>query len=184
MHLMEAGMDWVLGSSDAGGESVRVVVVDGTVDVGKDAAWRLAMEVMAVVGAVYAFDWIFHNPSCGVMFQCGCTFNWAGGWAKCNVHDPSTPSCPWCIAPPGTAWTTFLLVRIIAIGSYFAFTRLRHTWQRIARYGGLSNWRSWRELALAASVASCGWALTVITVGAVFFVASPSYPWFFWFTRS
>ena len=46
--------------------------------------------------AVYAFDWVWHNPYCAVLFRCGCTFPWAGGWAKCNVHHADGPKCPWC----------------------------------------------------------------------------------------
>jgi len=44
----------------------------------------------AVVGLCSkAFDHVLHNKYCGILFQCGCTWNWAGGWAKCNVHNPT-----------------------------------------------------------------------------------------------
>lgn len=46
--------------------------------------------------ACWAFNWVFHNPFCAALFRCGCTWNWAGGWADCNVHNPSGPRCPWC----------------------------------------------------------------------------------------
>jgi len=41
-------------------------------------------------------DWVFHNPYCGLLFRCRCTWPWAGGWDGCNVHHPSGPKCPWC----------------------------------------------------------------------------------------
>ena len=45
-----------------------------------------------------AFDWVFHNPFCNALFRCGCTWNWDGGWARCNVHNTTGPRCPWCAA--------------------------------------------------------------------------------------
>lgn len=30
---------------------------------------------------------VFHNPYCNFLFRCGCTWNWSGGWEKCNFHN-------------------------------------------------------------------------------------------------
>ena len=48
---------------------------------------------------MYSFDWVFHNPYCGMLFGCGCTYNWLGGWDGCNVHNRHGPQCPWCSIP-------------------------------------------------------------------------------------
>ncbi len=43
------------------------------------------------------FAALFVTPYCNYLFQCGCTWAWAGLDADCNVHhaDPQY-SCPWC----------------------------------------------------------------------------------------
>mgnify|MGYP004296809683 CR=1 FL=1 len=77
---------------------------------------RGACEVVVATTLSYGFDWTFHNPLCGLLFQCGCTWNcgpWSGaacrgGWDDCNVHNARKPWCPWCRAPqdhPAWAWT-------------------------------------------------------------------------------
>ena len=42
---------------------------------------------------------VFLLPLCGLIFQCGCSYLWSGRDLHCNIHDPATPNCPWCIAP-------------------------------------------------------------------------------------
>lgn len=42
---------------------------------------------------------IFLLPMCGLIFQCGCSYLWSGRELHCNIHDPETPNCPWCISP-------------------------------------------------------------------------------------
>jgi len=46
----------------------------------------------AAEGAVYTllcwkFDRTLHNKYCGVLFQCGCTWDWDGGWKNCALLD-------------------------------------------------------------------------------------------------
>jgi len=37
------------------------------------------------------------TPYCGWLFDCGCTWPWAGLDADCNNHKPGTlHKCPWC----------------------------------------------------------------------------------------
>ena len=53
-----------------------------------------------VLVGVLAIGWmtIFHDKICGVVSNCGCTWPWAGGWRKCNIHNHTGPRCPWCVA--------------------------------------------------------------------------------------
>ena len=44
----------------------------------------------------YGLDHIFHNPLCGLLFQCGCTWEWSGGVKPCNIYNKEGPHCPWC----------------------------------------------------------------------------------------
>ena len=76
---------------------------------GLDAARRLrailtGCELLVFGAAAWGFDWLFHNPYCGLLFACGCSWNWAGpwgagGWTSCNVHHRHGPQCPWCSVP-------------------------------------------------------------------------------------
>jgi hypothetical protein len=37
------------------------------------------------------------TPVCGLLFDCGCTWPWAGLARGCNYFDPASPiHCPWC----------------------------------------------------------------------------------------
>jgi len=77
--------------------------------------WKWLMEFAVAGVACNAFNWLFHNPYCGLLFQCGCTFNYPlitpksdAGWGPCNVHNARKPWCPWCRSPqdhPNWAWT-------------------------------------------------------------------------------
>ena len=104
---------------------------------------RGACEVVVATTLSYGFDWTFHNPLCGLLFQCGCTWNcgpWSGaacrgGWDDCNVHNARKPWCPWCRAPqdhPAWAWTvsdpfTVALMATAFVGVRFRlFDRCRH----------------------------------------------------------
>ena len=52
-----------------------------------------------IVYAVLIFiSVIFVIPFCGLMYQCGCTFLWAGADRYCNIHHADAPHCPWCVA--------------------------------------------------------------------------------------
>jgi hypothetical protein len=49
-----------------------------------------ALTALAVSGFLFV-------PYCGVLFDCGCTWPWAGFTSECNVHDERSPvHCPWC----------------------------------------------------------------------------------------
>ena len=93
------------------------------------SVFELVAEAALVTLGSWKFDRLFHNKYCGVLFQCGCTWDWDGGWKNCehdrvsrlpvcaahfthwtgNVHNPTGPHCPWCATVAGT-WQR--LVRI------------------------------------------------------------------------
>ena len=58
-------------------------------------------------------------PLCAAIFDCGCTWAFAGGDAHCDVHRPGPPDCPICanwvwgalfFGGLGAAWTAAILV--------------------------------------------------------------------------
>jgi hypothetical protein len=54
--------------------------------------WRLAA-VLAVATALTALTGL---PLCNAVFDCGCTWFFAGGDAHCDIHHPGPPDCPLC----------------------------------------------------------------------------------------
>ena len=39
------------------------------------------------------------TPLCGFLFDCGCTWPWAGLESYCNIHQPDAAhQCPWCVS--------------------------------------------------------------------------------------
>ncbi|PCI17054.1 MAG: hypothetical protein COB62_07680 [Piscirickettsiaceae bacterium] len=39
------------------------------------------------------------TPLCGLLFDCGCTWPWAGLESHCNIHNPkAVHQCPWCVS--------------------------------------------------------------------------------------
>jgi len=45
------------------------------------------------------FTAIFVTPYCGYLFECGCTWPWAGLDADCNIHQADAEHrCPWCVS--------------------------------------------------------------------------------------
>lgn len=77
------------------------------------------LEVGALCGLAWAFVWAFQIPYCGALFQCGCTFPWAGGATNCNIHDYHTPNCPWCMALGWKGDTVYPIVFwAVMVGAY------------------------------------------------------------------
>jgi len=74
-----------------------------------------------------AYSFVFINPLCDLMFQCGCTWPWSGGHDFCTAGDPDTSPCPSCSA-------SFLLTLIPKWGGMIvmAFTAMvvRFLWLR------------------------------------------------------
>jgi len=63
---------------------------------------RVGAETGICLLLLHCIDYTFENVYCDLIFKCGCTWNWAGGWDQCNVHDEDLPwslRCPFCSAP-------------------------------------------------------------------------------------
>jgi hypothetical protein len=64
--------------------------------------WRgkrsLAVKALAWAG-LGTGTWLFYINICQLVFQCGCTFLWAGAAARCNIHH-GPRHCPVCQLPP------------------------------------------------------------------------------------
>lgn len=102
--------------------------MDNRKKIGK-VVW-VVCEFIIVCLVIVVFDWVFHNPMCDLMFNCGCTWNWDGGWDECNIHNDTGPHCPWCNAKPSTAWTTQWGVMAMMLFSYYL----------------VAYWRTWKNL--------------------------------------
>ena len=64
------------------------------------------LELIIVGVVIYVFSYYFHNPFCGFIFRCGCTFGKTqhDGWKPCNIHNVSGPHCPFCAAKKSVVW--------------------------------------------------------------------------------
>mmetsp|Transcript_72810 Transcript_72810/g.193494 ORF Transcript_72810/g.193494 Transcript_72810/m.193494 type:complete len:160 (+) Transcript_72810:116-595(+) len=90
-----------------------------------------AAEGCLAVAGCSAVNWALHNPYCGLLFRCACTWPWAGGAAGCNIHHASGPKCPWCnvkqtalkwLAPAITGKFTVALMLLV-----YAFAWAKHS---------------------------------------------------------
>lgn len=95
--------------------------------------------LLLLVGLSFGFSYIFTLPYCGWLFQCGCTWVWAGGVKKyvrtkffflftssfsCNIFQPNSPHCPWCVTHVILSniplWgTPFLMIFVTATLSFY-----------------------------------------------------------------
>lgn len=82
-------------------------------------AWLLGrvVELMFLVGVAGVIYYVFHNKTCDWMFECGCTWNWDGGWDACNIHNVDGPHCPYCMS--AAPWTTSWLVMALSGLGYY-----------------------------------------------------------------
>ena len=112
----------------------------------------------------YYFQFIIHNTFCDFIFNCHCTWTWAGGWEDCNVHNTEgKPKCPWCMARQSVEWTTnilpFLCMFAIYIYTLYHRKKCDYILARIA-------------------AATATYFIAGAIVGLVFFLASPNYDYF------
>ena len=78
----------------------------------------------AVITSVFLINF------CSAIFDCGCTFLWAGADAHCNIHT-GPKHCPWCSI--GTSGFALVYLAIIGTQAYASFGPWGLSW--IARLG-------------------------------------------------
>jgi hypothetical protein len=113
----------------------------------------------------YFFQFIIHNKFCDWLFNCGCTWNWEGGWVDCNFHNTDgKPKCPWCNARQSLWWTTSTLpfLMMFAVYIYMLYNRRKRCNYILAR------------VAAAVSTYFVGASL----IGLVYFIGAPDYKYF------
>jgi hypothetical protein len=123
-------------------------------------------------------NWALHNPYCGLLFRCGCTWPWAGGWAGCNFHNPAGPRCPWCnVHNTNLAWlapaisSQFTVVAMLAAYVAVWLGQLRHHVVRPMAY----------QIAMRGAAAVGMFAVLGLALGWLFYAYStPEYPCFLW----
>lgn len=136
--------------------------------------WQRGIEATFVVGCSWAWNWAMSTATCGVIFRCGCTFPWAGGWDNCNVHRPTGPRCPRCIMPTSSAWTQDnRLVAVIMLLGYVAATWIlvKRSSQRIRNKWG------WIRFAMPLIM-----FVLYSLISGIIMVMATGYPYLLWFT--
>lgn len=147
---------------------------------GRRACLTTAAEGVLVAVGSCAWDYVFENPICGAIFRCGCTWEWDGGWANCNVHKPSGPRCPWCIAKGGgaVAVNAAFVVALMVLGWALAATWAHRKSRRASREGGLQTPRFlWVRFLVPPVV----FVLHAV-IASYIFVATTGYPYWLWWT--
>lgn len=84
------------------------------------------LEVTVVAAMCQFFQCLIHNQFCNVLFRCGCTWDWNGGWVRCNVHNMNGPKCPWCVSREYLSWTTDCLPLALMFTTFFASNARGH----------------------------------------------------------
>ena len=74
------------------------------------------------------FTAIFFINWCHMVYQCGCTFIWAGYADHCNIHNATPPHCPWCAHRD---FATVAFLSVIASQALLSFWPGRVQWLRV-----------------------------------------------------
>jgi hypothetical protein len=91
------------------------------------------LETFLYIIAMWFWDVLWENKYCNFLFRCGCTWNWDGGWDKCNVHNATGPRCPFCAATGVVAWLSQIRLYALAVFvAIFASQSKRLGWREIA----------------------------------------------------
>lgn len=93
---------------------------------------------------------LFHDKVCGFVAKCGCTWPWAGGWRRCNVHNHTGPRCPWCVASAASPLLNVLSQKSAAL----AMACVALAQHRYRGVGGQTPQHSERHMLLASL--ACG----------------------------
>lgn len=74
------------------------------------------MRKLAAFAALATATWALYINVCQLIFQCGCTWLWAGAATQCNIHRPGVKHCPVCMLP--SVEYHALLAMILAAQAY------------------------------------------------------------------
>ena len=84
--------------------------------------WRRRVVLAAITVAIVSLT---YHATCDLVFDCGCSWIFAGGTDTCDIHVPGPPDCPVCTnVAVGIAFTAALLAVWGAVVA-FAADRLR-----------------------------------------------------------
>eukprot|EP00040_Diaphanoeca_grandis_P027145 m.153846 g.153846 ORF g.153846 m.153846 type:complete len:187 (-) comp30855_c0_seq1:71-631(-) len=166
-----------------------------SVDKGKNTSsapqdlFLLHIRALPLLAWTYGANFLFHNAWCSAMFRCGCVMPppISSGWQHCNVHNMSGPRCPWCLAPPASAWVTELLPMLTMFA--FAYYWSRPTSMLSIKCAKISTKTSfpWKEgqcaawsgsIVVAGVLALLPWLVMMTVVGFAFKLYA-HYPYFF-----
>ncbi len=85
---------------------------------------------LLVTGLVLALTAGLFLNVCDLLYDCGCTWAWAGGVAPCNIHQSEGPHCPWCAHGAAGSGLVFSLTALAEISA--ARGAARSTLSRLA----------------------------------------------------
>lgn len=84
--------------------------------------WRRRAVLAAITVAIVSLT---YHATCDLVFDCGCSWIFAGGTDTCDIHVPGPPDCPVCTnVAAGIAFSAALLAVWGAVVA-FAAHRLR-----------------------------------------------------------
>ena len=151
------------------------------------------LEVMIAAVGCASVDKIFHNPYCGVLFRCHCTWPWMGGSAHCNIHGTG-PKCPWCnVKNTPLRWLswaitdgpTIALMFCAYCGCWALQHRARHRISLVPLLAETEKGdrdacrRTVQRISVRALAAVLTFLLVGLVLGLVFFLGT-DYPCFLW----
>eukprot|EP00929_Paragymnodinium_shiwhaense_P047003 TRINITY_DN23875_c0_g3_i3.p1 TRINITY_DN23875_c0_g3~~TRINITY_DN23875_c0_g3_i3.p1 ORF type:complete len:685 (+),score=117.03 TRINITY_DN23875_c0_g3_i3:114-2168(+) len=162
-------------------------------------AWKFIKVKLRSDAAWKGYCWLFvfmmfylgFTPTCGLLFRCGCSLSLSkwGQVEPCNLFDnvPKTHKCPWCscsglscifVCYDSKAFRGIPLMDLAPDGWFVTIVTvlvLFPSWKQLERRTKFSK----VPLSiLKMSLAFAFFALYCITFGAIFFAASPDYPFF------
>lgn len=86
--------------------------------------WQRALIALTAAAVTSA---LFINY-CNLVYQCGCTYIWAGADAHCNIHKAHGRHCPWCLI--GMSGALGVWLSIVLPQAAISFWPARWSWGR------------------------------------------------------
>jgi hypothetical protein len=80
--------------------------------------WRRRAALAAITVALASLT---YHPICSAVFDCGCSWFFAGAAETCDIHVPGPPDCPVCTqVAAGAAFTAVMLAGWGAVVAFAA----------------------------------------------------------------